>query len=377
MQRPSEPSPRIVHLISSLGVGGAERLLVDFVRALDVAQARNVTVVVMNEADPALIEKLREGPAKVVAWNRPRGSRDPRYLSRLLKLTGEAGPTIVHAHNRGSKMWAMLAKLARPRLRVVFTVHAMNVASGYGARHRMLHNALVDRTVAISRAVARECEQSGLRNVVLIPNGVDLARFQTAEESPACRLERESQRVPLLVTVARLVHDIKGQDVLIEAAARLKAQGIPVRVRLVGSPSRDQPETPAFLASLIERHGLADSVEMVEGVADAAQHIKDADICVVPSRQEGFGLVILEAMAAGVPVVASRLDGPSEIIADGINGYLARAGDPGDLADRIALMLQDRPAASRFVREGRRTAAAHDIEVMRDAYLTLYRALAA
>lgn len=377
MQRPSGPSPRIVHLISSLGVGGAERLLVDFVRALDVAQARNVTVVVMNEADPALLEKLREGPAQVVAWNRPRGSRDPRYLGRLLKLTSDTRPTIIHAHNRGSKMWAMLAKLAQPRLRVVFTVHAMNVASGYGARHRMLHNALVDRTVAISRAVTRECEESGLRNVVLIPNGVDLSRFRTAEEPLACRLEREPDRVPLLVTVARLVHDIKGQDVLIEAAALLRARGTPVRIRLVGSPSRDQPETPALLASLVERHGLADSVEIAEGVSDAAEHIRDADICVVPSRQEGFGLVILEAMAAGVPVVASRLDGPAELISDGINGYLAHAGDPGDLADKIARMLEDRPAASRFVQEGRSTAAAHDIEVMRDAYLTLYRTLTA
>ncbi|HYD15901.1 MAG TPA: glycosyltransferase, partial [Hyphomicrobium sp.] len=216
---------------------------------------------------------------------------------------------------------------------------------------------------------------SGLHNVVLIKNGVDLARFRSANEAEACRLQREPDRVPVIICVARLVHAIKGQDVLIDAAACLKAKGITTRVRLVGSPSSDQPETPAVLRSLIARHGLEYDVEIIEGMADAAGLMRDADICVVPSREEGFGLVILEAMATGVPVVTSDLPGPRELVYPGRTGYLAEPGNADDLASKMALIMIDPAKASAMAREGRVVAAAHGVDVMRDAYLALYRSL--
>jgi glycosyltransferase involved in cell wall biosynthesis len=375
MTSASASAPRLVHVISSLGVGGAERLLVDFMASLRPSERDAVTVIVMNESDPAMLADLRATGVQVLAWNRPRGSRDPRYLFRLLEGIG-AGPVVVHAHNRGSKFWAMLARMLRPKTRLVFTVHAMHIVSAYGTLHRAIHNRLVDCTIAISRAVKNDCERSGLRNVVVVRNGVDLTRFRAFPLLEACRLEREPERVPVIVAVARLVHAIKGQDVLIEAVVRLKQRGIATRLRLVGSPSGDQPETPAHLRALVARHGLDNDVVFVEGVTDAPPEMRAADICAVPSRAEGFGLVILEAMASGVPVVASRLDGPAELIVPGRTGYLAEPGDPDDLADKIALVLSDRVHASRMVRDARAVADAHDISVMRDAHLDLYRRLA-
>jgi glycosyltransferase involved in cell wall biosynthesis len=368
-------SPRILHLISSLGVGGAERLLVDFVTSLSPDEAAAVTVVVMNEADPTLLDALQRTRARIFALGRPRGSRDPRYAARLLSLVKAEDIALVHAHNPGSKRWAMLLKLARPGMRLVFTVHATNVASRYGARERSLHNLLVNRTIAISRAVEAECRASGLRQVVLIRNGIDTARFRIEPEPEMCRLEREPHRIPVLTSVARLVHRIKGQDVLIEAAAKLKQKGIAVHVRLVGSPSRDQPETPQVLTDLVARRGLGESVQILSGIADAAAAIKESDVVVLPSRFEGLGLVLLEAMAASVPVVASDLEGPGELVAHGQTGYLAEPGNAFDLADKIELLLRDRSRASAMMREARQVAARHDIAVMRDAYLSLYREL--
>jgi glycosyltransferase involved in cell wall biosynthesis len=375
MTSASASAPRLVHVISSLGIGGAERLLVDFMASLQPKERDATKVIVMNESDPAMLAELRETGVRVLAWDRPRGSRDPRYLARLLKDVG-SGPVIVHAHNRGSKFWAMLLRMLRPRTRLVFTVHAMHIVEAYGALHRAVHNRLVDCTVAISRAVAAECEASGIRNVKVVRNGVDLSRFRISPEPDVCRLEREPDRVPVIVTVARLVHAIKGQDVLIEAVARLKQRGIATRLRLIGSPSGDQPETPAHLRSLVARHCLEADVAFVEGVTDAAPELHAADICAVPSRAEGFGLVIIEAMASGVPVVASRLDGPAELIDPGRTGYLAEPGNADDLADKIALLLSDRAQASRMVKAARSVANSHDIGVMRDAYLQLYRRLA-
>lgn len=375
MTAANPPAARVVHIISALVVGGAERLLVDLMVALHPHERAQAAVVVMNEADPALLARLQDAGVRVEALGRARGSRDPRYLARLLDIVGH-GPVVIHAHNRGSKFWAMLLRALRPRSRLVFTVHAMNVVTRYGALHRKLHNRLVDRTIAISRAVEQDCRRSGIANTVVIRNGVDIARFRPPVEEAQCRLEREPHRVPEIVTVARLVHAIKGQDVLIEAAGRLKAQGQPVRVTLVGSPSRDQPETPALLRSLVARDGLADSVTFLEGISDASATLRDADICVVPSREEGFGLVIVEAMAADVPIVASRLDGPAELIVPGLTGELANAGDPDDFARKIAGLLADRPRASRMMRQARAVARAHDIATMRDAYLALYRSLA-
>ncbi len=150
------------------------------------------------------------------------GSRDPRYLARLLKDVG-SGPVIVHAHNRGSKFWAMLLRMLRPRTRLVFTVHAMHIVEAYGAFHRAVHNRLVDCTVAIlalSRPNAKRVafEMSKLCATASIFAVPHLAR------NWMCRLERELI-APVIVTVARLVHAIKGQDVLIEAVARLKQRG--------------------------------------------------------------------------------------------------------------------------------------------------------
>jgi glycosyltransferase involved in cell wall biosynthesis len=373
---PERPrAPRIVHIISALVVGGAERLLVDLMVSLRPDERAMATVVVMNEVDPVLRARLDEAGVRIETLDRTRGSRDPRYLARLLSIVG-SDPVVIHAHNRGSKFWAMLVRALRPRARLVFTVHAMNVATGYGALHRTLHNCLVDRTIAVSRAVQQDCQRGGIKNTRIIRNGVHVTRFRPPVETAQCRLEREPHRVPEIVTVARLVHSIKGQDVLIEAAAQLKAQGIATRLRFIGSPSRDQPETPAFLRALVANYGLGENVVFDEGVSDASGALRDADICAVPSREEGFGLVIVEAMAAGVPVVASRLDGPGELVRPGATGELAEQGDPADLASKIAGLLNDRPRASRMAREARSVAETHDIAVMRDACLDLYRSLA-
>ncbi len=371
MSEPAPSTPKVVHLISSLGVGGAERLLVDLVGSLDSTERANVTVLVMNEADASLLAELSDSGVRLIAWKRPRGSRDPRYLLRLLQLLDASGTNILHAHNHGSKAWAMLVKLLRPRTRVVFTVHAMGVAAGYGAARRRLHNRLVDRTIAISEAVAVECRRSGLRAVVPIKNGVNVARFAGSEGSRTW----EPGARPLVLTVARLVK-LKGQDILIEAAAKLKQRGISARYRLVGSRSTDEPDTARFFKELIARLGLEHDVEIVEGCADAAPHVRQADLCVVPSRQEGFGLAIVEAMAAGVPVIASHLDGPSELVDPGRSGLLFEPGNADDLAEKIAMMLTDRERAASMADAGHAVAQAHSIEVMRDAYRALYRDVA-
>ncbi len=161
------------------------------------------------------------------------------------------------------------------------------------------------------------------------------------------------EAVPVIGTLSRL-HRNKGVDVMLEAMARLRDRGVEVRLRIAG----DGPERET-LEALSHSLDLEDRVTFEGWVSPAADYLTTLDLFAAPSRVEPFGLVVAESMAAGVPVVASRIDGPREILKDGELGRLVAAEDADALAFAIEAAVKDWPGTLARAQSAQDYAAAH------------------
>ncbi|GGH09479.1 glycosyl transferase family 1 [Alsobacter metallidurans] len=364
-------APVVLHLISSLRVGGAERMLVSLLSAARRdREARYVVCIMNDEIDPGLMAELEACGFPCYRLGRPEGRLHPRYMLELVRIVGRHGVQVVHTHNEGSRKWAMLLRLARPRLKVVYTLHCLGMAERYGAMARQLYRAGVDATVAISPATAREGDAIGARRLVEIPNGVELERFRGA------RRERFATGPLRLLQVGRFSPE-KGQDILIRALANLKSRGVEAACTLAGVTLGARDPWLAELQALARELGVADRVDFVFGRTDVENLLLDADVCVMPSRSEGFGLALVEAMAAGVPVVASQVGGLAALVQDGVNGLLFAAEDAPGLADAIARLAADPTLRRSLAMEGAASAECYGIDATLRDHARLYADLAA
>ena len=361
----------VMHLISSLQVGGAEKLLVSFLEEARHQSSMAFVVVVMNnQVHEDLKRELLALGLPVYFLNRPEGHKHPKYLRRLKEIIAKHNISLIHAHNAGSKFWAMLCKATQPSLKLAFTVHDTHIVPKMKPWERSLHQRFIDHTIAISDAVFRECDLAGIRPASRIYNGIRVARF--AEH----RHHREQLSPPIrIINVARMDHRKKGQDILLRALDRCKRQGMAFQCKLVGGVYAYNQRAYQELRDLARELNLQEQVEFLTDRTDIPNLLGSSDLFVLPSRYEGLGLVVLEAMAAGVPVIASAMDGPRELIVNEETGLLVEPENYEALAETMVQVLsnparlqQMREAAFRFVQ-------GMDISVMTEQYLQLYRRL--
>ena len=200
-----------------------------------------------------------------------------------------------------------------------------------------------------------------------IHSGVPLERFQAASPDTD-RLRREfglAPDVPLVGSVGRLAR-IKRYEDLMKAVAQLGRPG--VACLLVG----DGPEAAA-LAAAARMSGVEDRVRFLGWREDIPRIVASLSVFILPSANEGMGRVLVEAMAAGVPVVATRVGGIPSVVADGECGLLVEPGDVAGLAGAVGKLLADRALAARMGEAGRRRALAYGVESMLGKLDGLYR----
>ena len=203
--------------------------------------------------------------------------------------------------------------------------------------------AFADRIVANSRAAADRLRREGVRGrkIVVVPNGIDGTAFD----------DREPRRVlRRVITVANLRRE-KGHDVLIDAAAIVLRRFPDATFECVG----DGPERAA-LAARADAAAISYAFSFAGYVHDVPARLAAADVFVLPSRSEAFPNAVLEAMAAGMPVVASAVGGVPELVDDGRTGLLAVADDPPALADRLCHVMADAGLGARLGAAARREA---------------------
>jgi glycosyltransferase involved in cell wall biosynthesis len=210
----------------------------------------------------------------------------------------------------------------------------------------------LDRIVAISDAVASYLrEEAALpeEKVVRIYYGIDPSPYQPDILPPSRRPEGDPLKRPTIGVVARLAPQ-KGHRVLFDALPAVRAAVPDVHVRLVG---HEELSTTSELMAYALQKGIASFVDFEGFRADIPRVMADLDVFVLPSLWEGFGLVLLEAMAAGRPVVASAVGPIPEIVVDGLTGLLVPPGDPSALAEAITRLLRDPDLAAAYGRAGR------------------------
>jgi len=356
----------VLQLISSLTVGGSERLLINFAASCTPGEDIPQVFVVINDFfHPDLAAELFATGHPVYFLKRPPGNRNPRVILSLLNIIRRHDVRIIHAHDSGAKHFAMLSKLYRP-MSVGYTIHNTGLVNAWDRVKLRLHQRFVDWNIAISAAVERECESVKLKRLFKVHNGIPLASFRAV-------VRQRRLGSPLrLINVARLYPRQKGQDILIKAVGICVARGFDVRCDFVGSPPDGDLTTMESLKSLAVIAGVSDRIRFLCGHTDVRAPLQEADIFVLPSRFEGFGLVLLEAMAMGLPVIAADVDGPAELLVDGSNGIKFKAGSAQDLADKIMSLAARSELAARMVKTAKDFVREFDIACMRDQYFAIY-----
>jgi D-inositol-3-phosphate glycosyltransferase len=238
-----------------------------------------------------------------------------------------------------------------------------------------------DRIVAanvVERAELLRDYAAHASRIATIPCGVDTDLFTPGDRAEARRrLDLDGR--PLLLWVGRIA-PIKGLDTLLDAVARLSGSGQDMRLLVVGGDA-DEPTNghETSLRRRIERLGLGDSVRFVGPQPQSVLplYYAAADVTVLPSYYESFGMVALEAMACGSPVIASRVGGLVTTVRDGVTGFLVPDGDVEALAERIATLVADPELRWRLGREGVRWAAQHRWPCVAEAVCKEYASLEA
>ncbi len=365
----SHAVPHVVHVIESLRVGGTEQGVVNVIDAL-AGDFRHTVVCVT--ASGALASRLPRGVAVHALGKRP--GLDARALVRLARLLRRLRPDVVHSRNWGALDAVPAAWLARVPVRI-HGEHGREASDPHGLdrrrnRIRRLLAPLLDRVVAVSADLERWLvEIVGLppHKVRLIHNGVDVRRFSDDGRETGRRALGLSPDGLVVGTVGRL-DPVKDQMSLLEAFASLPAGPSGPALVIVGDgPSR------ATIEARASRPDLAGRVHLLGERSDVPSLLRALDVFVLPSLAEGISNTVLEAMATGLPVVATRTGGNPEIVDDTVTGALVPVGDRAALAEALAAYLTDPHLRALHGKNGRRRAQeAFSLERMARSYQALY-----
>ncbi len=357
--------PRLLLVITLAERGGAQ----SYVEALLPAVAEHFETTLAAHGSGPLSDAAGAVGIRFVPLRHVRRAlnpwRDALGLAELVRLIRRHRPDIVHASSSKAGILARLAAwLARAQIRI-FTVHGWAFAAYAGLPGRLYRLAeramrpLTSATICVAeyeRVAGLAAGACRADRTFVIPNAVDVGALPRAAPRSG---------VVELVSVGRLRAP---KDFITLAGALAQLEPGSFRASLIG----DGPDRPRVAAEL-KRLGLSDSVRLLGDRSDVPRLLAGADIFVCSSRSEGMPVSILEAMAVGLPVVASAVGGVPEIVDDEQTGLLVTPGAVTELADALSRLIGDRGLREKMGRAGRQTALErYDLPRFRQAHLELY-----
>lgn len=358
----------ILYLDHTAKMGGGEIALLNLVRSLDRSRFRPIVVLA---SDGPLAEKLKNAGIEVVLLPLDSSVVDTRihtlgagslvkfrqiasvvtYARRIARLAGEIDASVIHTNSLKSDIYGGIAgRMAG--IPVVWHVRD-SITSDYlpaavAAAFRMLARFVPTAVVANSHSTLGTLRLPASRKTGVVYSGVDLSTFSTIEP------HRRDSAAPIVAMVGRIAR-WKGQHVFIEAASAVLQRRPDCRFQIIGAPLFGEDGYLAHLRGLAAKLGVADNVEFLGFRADVPDLIAAADVVVHASiKAEPFGQVVVEAMAAGKPVIATNGGGLREIVVDGETGFLVPMGDVEEMAKRILELLGDPALALSMGRAGRK-----------------------
>ncbi len=373
----SDGPPLIAHVIYALGTGGLENGLVNIINRCPPDRYRHA-VICLTTADQ-FAGRIQAADVRIVTLGK-RPGHDLKVFWRLWKVLRELRPSIIHTRNLAA-LEMQLVGIFVPGARRIHGEHGRDIydLDGSNRKYRLLRQILdpfIHRYIAVSEDLCSWLTQT-LRlaqgRIQQIYNGVDQERFSPRpDQRPALAPPGFLRDDQLLVgTVGRLA-EVKDQFSLLAAVQILASQQPEtrdsVRLVLVG-------DGPLFsrLQDSIKELGIEDLVWMPGDRADIPQLLRMIDIFVLPSLAEGISNTLLEAMASGLPLIATRTGGNPELVDDGDNGYLVPVSDPRALANTIAKMLAEPETRKAMGLRGRKKVARRfNWARTVDSYLAVY-----
>jgi len=335
-----EPPPLVAHVIYALGTGGLENGLVNIINRASPERYRHV-IICLTGAEG--FENRITAPNIDVISLHKRPGHDFSVYWRLWRTLFKLRPAIVHTRNLAALEMQVIAALI-PGVKRVHGEHGRDIhdIDGTNKKYNLLRKALrplVHRYIAVSQDLAQ-----WLAQVIEVPatkikqiyNGVDQQVFAPGSVAVSAPVGFMADDVQIIGTVGRLV-EVKDQRTLIEAFDRL-VQGEPtskqLRLIIVGDGPMYQT-----LCDTITELGLSEYVWMPGEREDIPDLLRMMDLFVLPSLGEGISNTLLEAMATGLPLIATRVGGNPELIEEGFNGCLVPVGDAAALANHLNTIL--------------------------------------
>jgi sugar transferase (PEP-CTERM/EpsH1 system associated) len=369
--------PLIAHVIYRLDVGGLENGLVNLINRIPADRFRHAVICLKDYTD--FRNRVRRTDVPIVALGKQAG-HSPLVALRLWRIFSELRPDIVHTRNLAALEASLLAALAGVPVRI-HGEHGRDVGDLEGANvkyqmWRRLFRPFVSHYIALSKDLERYLHEQirvPRHKVVQLYNGVDTELFRPAvngrEPLPFSDFAQETAFV--IGSVGRM-QAVKDPVTLAKAFVLLRqmapAGGRPLKLVMVGDgPLREQ------VAQVLAEGGAADVAWLCGERSDVPRIMRGLDVFVLPSLAEGISNTILEAMASGVPVIATAVGGNPELVRHGATGTLVNRSDPRALAQALLHYYLNEPERRQHGLQGRAVAERHfSLSEMVNRYLSLY-----
>jgi glycosyltransferase involved in cell wall biosynthesis len=310
---------KILHVIFSFSTGGAETMLVDIINEQSITQKVDL-LVVNNVVNEALLRTINK-EVTIHYLNRKPGNRNPIPILQFNYKVFKINPTVIHFHNHN----AINLLKYKTKAATCLTIHDVNIPEINFYKYKKLFS--------ISNAVLDDVlKRSGI-NSILVYNGINFEQISANVNF----LELDKFKI---IQISRLDHQKKGQHVLIKAISILvNHNGLNnLQLNLIGEGSSKE-----YLKQLAKELNIEKHVNFLGNKTRKFiyENLKNYQMLVQPSIFEGFGLTVVEGMAAKIPVLVSDIDGPMEIIDNGQYGFHFKNGDVEDCAKKIELLLNE------------------------------------
>jgi len=310
---------KVAHLTYTMTVGGIETMLVNILN--EQVKLIDVSLVIINkQIDSSIISSI-DNRVKIINIGRPIGSKNPWYLLKLNYLLRKRNFDLIHVHHPGIARFLYLPLLKK---NLCFTMHHIAISNDVSFLKYYKH------IFAISKTVCEDLLNYGYQSNIVM-NGIIPDLFIPRDEN------QSSSSKFRIVQVGRLSHTEKGQDVLIQACVQLLKRGITnFHLDFIGSGPSEM-----YLKEVVKKNGLQSYVSFLGNKPQkfVYSHLKDYSLFVQPSRYEGFGLTVAEAMAAKTPILVSNQQGPMEIIDNGKYGFYFETDNVDDCTDKIVEIM--------------------------------------
>lgn len=337
---------KIMYLLFSFTIGGTERLVSDICNEM-VNKKQEVYLYIVNDLYSEELLKTLDDRVHIKLLKRNVGGEKVKTIIDITNYIRKNKIDVVHCNTFTAPELLLLKKFLFPKLKVVHTIHDVGQYSNLSKLRIAYRNIICDKFIAISETVKKDIIKHGANpdKVKLVYNAINLDVFHRS------KIKIFDKRNVIIGNVARFMPEKKGQDVLINAISILKDTYPNIQCFFAGGYDSSHEKVFFEYADKINRLGLERNIVLLGNVTNIPNFLETLDIFVLPSFYEGFGISLIEAMSMGIPSIASKIDGPEEIIGDNKRGLLFEKGNSLELAQKISFIIENYDSVMRRQKE--------------------------